>query len=68
VLLILGARRALANVMVLVALVQLFDAGIDCAEGRWAIVPGVLLIGIVFVIAAARLSCYAFWKVEAWKE
>jgi hypothetical protein len=67
VLLGLGARRALGNLMVLVALVQLLDAGMDCAEGRWTIVPPVLIIGIVFVIAAARLSGYAFWRVEAWK-
>ena len=67
VLLILSAKRALANVMVLVALVQLLDAGIDCAEGRWTIVPGVLIIGLVFVIAAARLSGNPFWKAEAWR-
>jgi len=67
-LLLLSAKRALGNLMVLVALVQLLDAGIDFAERRWQIVPGVLVIGIVFVVAAARLSGYAFWRSGAWTE
>jgi hypothetical protein len=66
VLLGLGARRALGNLMVLVALVQFLDAGMDCAEGRWMIAPGVVIIGVVFLVAAARLCGYPFWKREAW--
>jgi hypothetical protein len=65
-LLVLGARRALGNVMALVALVQLLDVCIDCAEGRWTIVPAALLIGILFSIGAARLSGSPFWRREAW--
>ena len=65
-LLALRARRALGNVMTLVALVQLLDVCIDCAEGRWTVVPAVLVLGILFSIGAARLSGSPFWRREAW--
>jgi hypothetical protein len=66
-LLSLRARRALGNLMVLVALIQLVDACMDCAEGRWMIVPGVVVFGIVFLAGAAQLSGFPFWRREAWK-
>jgi hypothetical protein len=66
VLLYLRARHALANLMVLVAFVQVLDAFMDCIEGRWIIAPGVLLFGLVFSIGAMRLSGYPFWRIEAW--
>lgn len=62
----LRAKKALSNLMVLVALVQLIDACIDCVEGRWVIVPGVLVFGLIFCLGAYRLSGYPFWKREAW--
>jgi hypothetical protein len=68
VLLGLRARRALGNLMVLIALIQILDACIDCFEGRWMIVPGVLVFGLVFLIAAARLSGYPFWRSQAWTQ
>ena len=61
------ANAALSNLMVLTAFIQVVDAGIDCAEGRWPIVPGVLVFGLVFFLGAARLSGHPFWKVEAWR-
>ena len=66
VLVTLSAKRALSNLMVLVALIQLLDACIDCAEHRWPIVPGVLFLGLVFLFAAAKLSSYPIWKSEFW--
>jgi hypothetical protein len=66
VLLSLSAKRALSNLMVLVALIQLLDACIDCAEARWPIVPGVLILGLIFLFAAAKLSSYPVWKPEFW--
>ena len=66
VLLSLSAKRALSNLMVLVALIQLLDACIDCAEARWPIVPGVLFLGLIFLFGAARLSSYPVWKPEFW--
>jgi hypothetical protein len=68
VLLSLSAKRALSNLMVLVALIQVLDACIDCAEGRWPIVPGVIVFGLVFLFGATRLSDYRFWKPEFWTQ
>ena len=65
-LLALRAKVPLGNLMVLVALVQFIDAFIDCIEGRWTIVPGVLILGILFSGGAARLTAHPFWKREAW--
>ncbi len=68
VLLCLGARRALANLMVLVAFIQVLDACMDCFEGRWNIVPGILIFCLIFFIGAARLCGYPFWRAEAWRQ
>jgi hypothetical protein len=65
-LLFVGLRRALGNRLVLVAAVQLLDALMDCLEGRWMLVPGVTLLGILFLFAAARLCGPAFWRRSAW--
>jgi hypothetical protein len=67
VLLIIGARRALGNLVAVVGLIQFLDAGMDVVEGRWAVVPGVFVFGLVFLFAASRYSGAAFWKIEAWK-
>lgn len=67
-LLLIGARRALGNLMVLVALIQILDACMDVAEVRWAIVPGVSIFGLVFLIGAARLCGFPFWRLAAWKQ
>jgi hypothetical protein len=66
-LLVIGARRALGNLVAIVGLIQLLDACMDVAEGRWAVAAGVLVFGVLFLIAAARFSGAAFWKSEAWK-
>ncbi len=66
VLLAMRAERALGNVLVLVGLVQLLDALMDCIEGRWMLVPGVTLLGVVFLLAAARLCGAPFWRRHAW--
>jgi hypothetical protein len=65
-LLSLSAKRALSNLMFLVTLIQLLDACIDIAEHRWPIVPGVIVLGLVFLFAASRLSNDPFWKKEFW--
>jgi hypothetical protein len=66
-LLIIGARRALGNLVAIVGLIQLLDAVMDVAEGRWPAAAGVLVFGVVFLIAAAQISGAPFWKVVAWK-
>jgi hypothetical protein len=66
-LLVIGAKRALGHLMILVVLIQMLDVCMDAVEGRWMIVPGVLLIGVLFLIAAARLcEGTRLWKIEAW--
>jgi hypothetical protein len=66
-LLVVGARRSLGNLMVLVGLIQLLDGCMDVYEGRWAVVPGILIFGLIFLIGATRLSDgNPFWKLRAW--
>jgi hypothetical protein len=66
-LLVVGARRSLGNLMVLVGLIQLLDACMDVYEGRWVVVPGVLIFGLISLIGATRLSDgNSFWKLRAW--
>lgn len=64
----LRARAALSSLMVLTAFIQLLDAGMDSLEGRWALLPGILVFAIVFFLGAARLSGQAFWRREAWRD
>jgi hypothetical protein len=64
----LRARGTLNTLMLLGAFIQFLDAGIDCVEGRWVIVPGVVLIGLLFFVGSVRLSGYPFWKMEAWRQ
>ena len=61
------ARGMLSSLMVLTALIQFLDAGMDILEGRWALVPGVLVYGIVFFVGAAHLN-RPFWKAAAWRD
>lgn len=68
VLLAVGARRALGHMMLLFALIQIFDVGMDCAEARWTVLPGVVVLGILFTLGAGRLSGFPFWKVAAWRD
>lgn len=64
----LRARVALSSLMVLTAFIQLVDAGMDFVEGRWRLMPGVLVFAIVFFLGAARLSGQPFWKFAAWRD
>jgi hypothetical protein len=68
VMLALHARGVLSGLMLLTAMVQFLDAGMDAAEGRWTIVPGVLIFAIVFFLGAARLRGRPFWNLAAWKD
>ncbi len=61
------ARPALSQLMLLTAFIQIADACIDSVEGRWVIVPGVVLFGVIFFIGAAKLSGYPFWRIGAWR-
>jgi hypothetical protein len=64
----LRARGTLSTLMVLYACVQLLDVGNDALEGRWTIVPGILILGVLFLIGAARASGYPFWSAKAWQQ
>ena len=62
---IFRAKGTLNTLILLTAFVQLLDAAVDCMEGRWAIVPGVLVFGLLFLLASARLRSHLFWRKEA---
>jgi hypothetical protein len=61
------ARAMLNSLMLLTAFVQVLDAIIDCVEGRWMVLPGVVIVGLMFFVGSARLSGYAVWKAKAWR-
>jgi hypothetical protein len=65
--LLFRAKGLLNSLMLLTAFVQLMDLGIDCIEGRWTVIPGVVAVGVLFFIGAGRLSGYPFWSAEAWR-
>jgi hypothetical protein len=60
------AKPVLHTLLVVVGLVQLADAVLDAIEGRWPVVPGVLILGCLFFLAASRIAGAAFWRREAW--
>jgi len=64
----LRARGVLNTLVLLTACIQILDAGLDCWEGRWAVAPGVAILGVLFFVAAWRLSGYPFWKMAAWRQ
>lgn len=66
--LVLRARRMLNSLVLLTALIQVFDAVLDGVEGRWPLVPGVAILGVLFLFSSARLCGYPFWRVEAWRQ
>ena len=64
----MGARRSLSTLMVLTAIIQLFDAGMDIVEGRWPLIPGVLIFAALFLFGAARITGAPVWKAAAWRD
>jgi hypothetical protein len=64
----IGARRSLSTLMVLTALIQLFDAGMDIVEGRWPLIPGVVVFAVLFLFGAARITSSPIWKAAAWRD
>jgi len=61
------ARGLLNSLMLLTAFVQLMDLGVDWHEGRWPVIPGVVIVGVLFFVGAWRLSGFPFWRAEAWR-
>ncbi len=47
-------RTLLGTMLLLVGSIQIFDACLDAVEGRWTLVPGVTVLGILFLLGAAR--------------
>jgi hypothetical protein len=66
--LLFRSKATLNTLILLTAFIQLLDAGVDCMEGRWAIAPGVLIFGLLFLVASRRLSGHPFWRKEAWSQ
>ena len=61
--LLLRARGLLNSLMLLAAFIQLMDFGVDCLEGRLMVIPGVVVLDVLFFVGAVRLSGYPFWRV-----
>jgi hypothetical protein len=66
--LLLRSKGVLNTLILLTAFIQLLDAVVDCVEGRWLVVPGVAVFGLLFFLAAASLSGHPFWRKEAWSQ
>jgi hypothetical protein len=62
VFLILRARAALAGLISLTAVIQILDAAMDVLEQRWAVLPEVIILALLFLLVAVRLSGHSFWK------
>jgi hypothetical protein len=60
------AKPVLHTLLVVVGFIQFADAVLDIVEGRWPIVPGVLVLGCLFFLAASRVSGAGFWRRAAW--
>ena len=65
--LLLRARATLNSLLLLTGFILLLDAFTDVMDHRWVIVPAALVIGAIFFLAAAGLSGFPFWKIQAWK-
>jgi hypothetical protein len=66
--LVIRARRMLAGLMLLIALIQFVDVVDDLARGAFLLVPGLLIFAVVFLIGAWRLLGQAIWHVNAWRD
>lgn len=64
----MGARRPLSTLMVLTAIIQILDAVMNAFEGRWSLIPGVLVIAVAFLFGAARATGYPIWTLAAWRD
>jgi hypothetical protein len=64
----ISARRGLASVLLVAALVQIIDAGIDCFEGRWTVAPAVLLLGLMLSVAANIVSGRRLYNASFWRD
>lgn len=62
----LRAAVMLNSLMLLAGFIQWLDVVVDCLERRWVVVPGVVVIGALFLLASARVSGYPFWRIRAW--
>ncbi len=68
IMLALRARRVLAGLMILTALIQTLDAITASATGRLGLVPIDLIFTAAFLIGAAHLSPHPVWRAVTWRE
>jgi hypothetical protein len=54
--LVARARRLVAALMALTALMQIFDIALDAATARWVLIPGLVVFGAAFALGATRLN------------
>ncbi|HEY7850244.1 MAG TPA: hypothetical protein VIC27_09280 [Ktedonobacterales bacterium] len=66
-LLALRSRCALAGVMTLVALIQIFDVLDDLMRGDFMLAAGLLVFIIALLVGAQRLLGAPLWRAAAWR-
>ena len=66
--LLIGARRPLAGLMTLTAVIQASDLAVDAATGRWMLAPGLLVFTAAFLLGAHRLVDHPLWRTATWRE
>ncbi len=64
----LRARRVLAGLMILTALVQTLDAITASVTGRLGLLPVDLIFAAAFVIGAGHLAARPLWRRSAWRQ
>jgi hypothetical protein len=56
--LIMRTRPALTTLLLLAGVIQVLDAVIDAAEGRWILAPGVGVLALAFLFGARTASAH----------
>lgn len=64
----LRARRVLAGLMILTALIQALDTVTASGTGRLGLVPVDLAFTAAFLIGAGRLSRGPLWRGASWRD
>lgn len=65
---LIRARRMLAGFMMMLALIQFIDVIDDASRGDFMLASGILVLAILFLIAAWRLFGQPLWRITNWRD